>query len=201
MFGLGDIILISWAVYLFYWIINWKKVKPSKEKKFDLARYRALGIIFVIVIIVVSKKFNLLASCRASSSGCIYSNIFSPQHALFALQLIGVLLTVTGVVIAVLARRTLADNWSNTVELKKGHELVTKGVYGYVRHPIYLGIWLMALGTVMYVQSVIVFLIFLFLFGVFALRIGEEEKLMTQTFPKEYPEYKKRVKTIIPFIW
>lgn len=32
-------------------------------------------------------------------------------------------------------------------------------------------------------------------------RIDREERFMTQLFPKEYPEYKKRTKKLIPFVW
>jgi protein-S-isoprenylcysteine O-methyltransferase Ste14 len=36
---------------------------------------------------------------------------------------------------------------------------------------------------------------------IFALRIGKEEKLMLFLFPRHYPEYQKRTKRLVPFVW
>ncbi len=38
------------------------------------------------------------------------------------------------------ARVTLGGNWSRSVTIKQGHELITVGPYGLVRHPIYTGL-------------------------------------------------------------
>ena len=108
---------------------------------------------------------------------------------------------VIGLIVAIIARRQLAGNWGAAVELKKGHELITTGIYGYVRHPIYTGMLLMGLGTTVFINAAPVWISLAVAIVLFAIRARQEEKLMTRTFPKEYPEYKKKVKALIPFIF
>ena len=56
-------------------------------------------------------------------------------------------LCVIGLAFAVWARVTLGRNWSGVVTLKEGHELVERGPYRFVRHPIYTGILTMFFAT------------------------------------------------------
>jgi len=60
---------------------------------------------------------------------------------------IGLAVTATGVGIAIWARLSLGTNWSGTVTLKDDHELVRRGPYRWIRHPIYTGIVVGMLGT------------------------------------------------------
>jgi protein-S-isoprenylcysteine O-methyltransferase Ste14 len=66
-----------------------------------------------------------------------------------AIWWIGLALTAMGVGISIWARISLGANWSGVVTLKKGHELIRVGLYQWVRHPIYTGILLAALGTML----------------------------------------------------
>jgi protein-S-isoprenylcysteine O-methyltransferase len=60
---------------------------------------------------------------------------------------------------------------------------------------------MMFIGSVLTIGKIGGFLgIILLLIGII-IRIGNEEKLLTKNFPKEYPEYKKKVKALIPFIF
>jgi protein-S-isoprenylcysteine O-methyltransferase Ste14 len=78
------------------------------------------------------------------------------------LRVVCVILVGIGLVIALLARGTLAGNWSNDVVIKVDHELITTGVYRYARHPIYTGVLLMGLGSVLLLGTLSAFLGFLF---------------------------------------
>ena len=60
---------------------------------------------------------------------------------------VGVGVQIAGLTLAVLARRYLGRNWSGTVTLKRGHELICAGPYRYVRHPIYTGLLLAFVGS------------------------------------------------------
>ena len=40
------------------------------------------------------------------------------------------------------SHKNLGRNWSATLEIQKGHNIVDAGVYKYIRHPIYSAIWL-----------------------------------------------------------
>src|ERR1700730_3049398 len=61
----------------------------------------------------------------------------------------GVALTGLGVAISIWARLALGSNWSGLVTLTEDHELIRKGPYRWVRHPIYTGILLAMIGTAM----------------------------------------------------
>ena len=103
-------------------------------------------------------------------------------------------------VFLVCARQHPGRNWGQTVSIKKGHELVTSGPYRYVRHPMYAGGLIAAIGSAIVCGSAFIFLLVI-LGALFLWRVGAEDKLMAEQFPNEYPEYKKRTKALIPFIW
>jgi protein-S-isoprenylcysteine O-methyltransferase Ste14 len=113
---------------------------------------------------------------------------------------IGLILNVAGITFLVWAQQRLGRNWSQTVSVKEGHELVTSGLYRWIRHPMYTGGFIACLGSAIVAGGAFVFLL-LFLGAIFLWRVGAEDKLMEQKFPNEYPEYKKRTKGVIPFVW
>jgi protein-S-isoprenylcysteine O-methyltransferase len=116
------------------------------------------------------------------------------------LSSIGVILCAAGMAFLVWARQHLGKNWSQTVSAKIGHELVTSGPYRYVRHPMYAGGLIAAIGSAIVCGGAFIFLLVI-LGSLFLWRVGAEDKLMAEQFPNEYPEYKKRTKALIPFIW
>lgn len=118
----------------------------------------------------------------------------------YGVQILGVILCVLGLAFAIWARRDLGRNWSGTPSMKEDHELVTSGPYRFVRHPIYTGMILALFGSVL--ASGIIWLVIFIIFCInFLYQLPVEEKYMMQLFPNEYPEYKKRTKALIPFVW
>jgi protein-S-isoprenylcysteine O-methyltransferase Ste14 len=113
---------------------------------------------------------------------------------------VGAASCVAGLVCAIWARWTLAGNWSSNVTFKRDHELIVRGPYRFVRHPIYTGLLLMSLGTAVAQTRVGGFVAVLFWFTGFWIKLREEEQLLTRHFPTEYPAYKSRVKAVIPFV-
>jgi protein-S-isoprenylcysteine O-methyltransferase Ste14 len=113
---------------------------------------------------------------------------------------LGGVVAVMGVVFAVWARVTIGRNWSGSVTLKEDHELQTKGPYALARHPIYTGLYAMCLGTALTFGEVVNVLIFVVAVLTFTLKIRSEEALMCEAFPNEYPQYRQRVKSVVPFI-
>ncbi|MGD1084560.1 MAG: isoprenylcysteine carboxylmethyltransferase family protein [Verrucomicrobiota bacterium] len=107
---------------------------------------------------------------------------------------------VAGLGLAIWARRTLAGNWSRGVTFKQGHELVKSGPYRFARHPIYTGMLLMCFGTALSKGRIYCWLGFLILSAGLWIKLRQEEALMMRHFPEEYPAYRERVKSLVPFV-
>lgn len=112
-------------------------------------------------------------------------------------QFAGSLILVSGTIFAVWARIALGRMWSSSAKLKVGHELRTGGPYRIVRHPIYVGLLAMVVGSVL-IFGLILLPVFLFEIIGIVIKIRTEEKLMAATFGTEYLEYRKRVPMLVP---
>lgn len=109
-------------------------------------------------------------------------------------------LCVIGLAFALWARVTLGRNWSGMVTLKEGHELVERGPYRFVRHPIYTGILTMSFATALAQGHLSGLVGTLLMFASFWIKLRDEEELMLQQFPERYADYRRRAKCIIPFV-
>lgn len=90
---------------------------------------------------------------------------------------------------------------SRTVEVQENQKVIDTGLYGVVRHPMYAATLLMFLSMGFVLGAPISFLILLLYVPVIALRIRNEEIVLTAGLPG-YAAYKKRVKyKVIPYIW
>jgi protein-S-isoprenylcysteine O-methyltransferase Ste14 len=112
---------------------------------------------------------------------------------------IGLALLVAGLAFACWARVHLGRNWSGSVTVKEGHELIRSGPYAYVRHPIYTGLITAVLGTAI-VSGTVRAALGLVIITVSLLRkLRTEEGFMRETFPGEYQRYSADVPALIPF--
>jgi len=123
---------------------------------------------------------------------------FAPVNPI--LSVVGVIVCIAGIIFFISARQHLGRNWSQTVSAKQDHELITSGLYRYVRHPMYTGGLTACIGSAIVCGGGFVFLLVL-LGAIFLWRVGAEDRLMEQQFPNDYPAYKKRTKALIPFVW
>jgi len=82
--------------------------------------------------------------------------------------------------------------------VRKDTVLVTTGLYGFVRHPIYLGIFIFLWTLAIMTANLLVLLATLALLAVLYASIDEEEVILIDRFGDEYREYKKRTPRFIP---
>ena len=116
--------------------------------------------------------------------------------------LAGVICLIIGLWLFYRSHADLGTNWSITLEVREGHRLITEGVYRGVRHPMYSALALYAVGQALVIPNWVAGLSNLIAFAVlFALRIGEEERMMAQQFGAEYAAYAARTKRLIPRVW
>ena len=90
---------------------------------------------------------------------------------------------------------------SRTIEVQEDQKVIDTGLYGIVRHPMYMATVFLFLAMPLVLGSVISFLIMLCYIPIIAKRIRNEEKVLTEGL-QGYEEYRKKVKyRMIPFIW
>jgi protein-S-isoprenylcysteine O-methyltransferase Ste14 len=90
---------------------------------------------------------------------------------------------------------------SRTVEVQKEQRVIDTGLYGIVRHPMYMATVLLFLSMPLVLGSVLSFVIMLAYIPIIMKRIRNEEKVLSEGL-KGYAEYKIKVKyRLIPFVW
>jgi protein-S-isoprenylcysteine O-methyltransferase Ste14 len=184
----GTFIIACWAAFLVYLVIAAMTTKRTVRR--NRQRWRFWIVISVVILMsVLVSVFPALADrlSKASAGGSVPRDLAAD------------IVTALGVATALWARIVLGGNWSSSAEIKEGQELVERGPYRYVRHPIYSGLLLMVVGLAVWYGPIVV-LPLVVLFLVLWIRSRQEESLLTSYFPQAYPEYKRRTKALIPFV-
>lgn len=116
------------------------------------------------------------------------------------LQLAGVIVFTFGLAIALLARVALGNNWSDIEigRVKDDHALVNRGVYRYVRHPIYTGDLAMLVGFELCLNSWLVIAVVAIAIPTISRAIREEKVLAKSV--SGYEAYCLQTKRFIPFV-
>lgn len=103
----------------------------------------------------------------------------------------------------ILYAEVLRENvWlSRTVEVQEGQKIIDTGLYGLVRHPMYMSTLLLFLSMPLILGSLYSFLLMLLYVPIIAKRIRNEEQVLEQGLAG-YADYKRRVRyRIIPCVW
>ncbi len=163
--------------------------QPGSSNEEDWDRYVVYGIaiIFTIWIIIMpldAKRFG-----------------WSPTFPIW-LELIGIAMLVGSFF---LFFRSYTDNTylSPLVRIQddRGQEVISTGVYGFVRHPMYLGATLMLIGTPLLLGSLYGLLLGFAGMILLMIRILGEEEMLTRRLDG-YRDYKQKVRyRLIPFVW
>jgi protein-S-isoprenylcysteine O-methyltransferase Ste14 len=118
-----------------------------------------------------------------------------------AIDYLGLALTILGLSFAAWARVTIGRNWGDLITVQQDHELMRKGPYGIVRHPIYSGFMLATLGTALIrgdsgslISAALVVICWSY-------KARLEEAFMIEHFGAEYEQYRQQVKGLIPGVW
>lgn len=184
------IFLILWRFYWHFTEQKAEKEKPKKNKNYAFFhKNNAIKLITLATFIPVSLQLLGLTILP-----------FAEKH--LWLQVLGFFLVAAGWFISVRGRHDLGTNWARSYDyqVKDKQELVTTGIYKYIRHPIYSGIALMFLGSELIVQSYMVY-IYLLIYIAAYIQASWEEKLLISHFGEKYSTYMKRSKRFIPFLW
>jgi protein-S-isoprenylcysteine O-methyltransferase Ste14 len=118
----------------------------------------------------------------------------------WAAAVAGLLLMAAGAALLLAALLKLGRNLSPLPYPKDGGTLVQTGAYGLVRHPIYSGAIAVALGWALCVHGELTLAYAVALFVLFAVKSRREERWLVDKFT-EYPDYQRRVRRLIPFVY
>jgi protein-S-isoprenylcysteine O-methyltransferase Ste14 len=186
------VVIVSWFVFgwVFFRFLRGKPPTGTERRRDSTSRFGLAlqGVGYVFLWAFMRQKFTHLA----------------PFGQL--LDIVVALLTIASVVSSVWLVRsavgTLGKQWSLTARVLEGHKLIKTGVYGWVRHPIYTGMFGMLLATGLAVSrwhglcaGMIVF------WAGTIIRVRSEERLLRATFGAEYEEYARRVPAVLPGVY
>jgi protein-S-isoprenylcysteine O-methyltransferase Ste14 len=114
---------------------------------------------------------------------------------------LGVLLYAAGGVLRLAPVFVLGRRFSGLVAIQPEHRLVSSGLYGIIRHPSYLGLFVLSLGWGLAFRSGVGVILAVLTLPVLLARIDAEERLLSETFGAEYDAYRARTWRLIPYVY
>jgi protein-S-isoprenylcysteine O-methyltransferase Ste14 len=174
-----------WIVFLVYWTIGAFKTRRTAKKESFAARY---GVMFVEVC-----GFVLLFDDDITS-GVLNRRVVHVH----GLAVAGVVLIWIGIAQALWARWHLGQYWSARITIKEDHKLIRTGPYSRLRHPIYSGIDLAAIGSALVINQwrcVIGVCIIIIGFWIKAMR---EEAMLKAQFGDAFAEHSQSTGFLLP---
>ena len=180
---------VVWIFFLLYWQI--KAAKTKSTQRLEPAASRILRIFIFLIAIV------LLSTTRIPLR-LLYLQVWPVGFWPFWL---GAAVTIAGLLFAVWGREYLGTNWSRSVTIKQGHELITSGPYAVVRHPIYTGILTGFLGMAIAVSQVRGFIALALIFLALWIKLRFEEQWMRSQFGETYVAYVRHTAALVPYLF
>jgi protein-S-isoprenylcysteine O-methyltransferase Ste14 len=175
-----------WVLFGVFWLVAALNSKATKRRESWLQR---LG--YILPLVAASFLFSRPEAHRGWLGARLFP--FTPT-----VEWIGVAVVAAGIAICFWARWHLGSNWSGTVTLKEGHELIRSGPYRTIRHPIYTGILLALFGTAVQIGQVRGFLAFVVAWASFYVKARREESFLGQEFGDRFAEHLHRTGMFLP---
>jgi protein-S-isoprenylcysteine O-methyltransferase Ste14 len=171
----------------------WEVLKRKPHQSSSLATRKPT----VFVLAVKAVKIGILLGIAAQT---MLADLLPITDDAGALRIIGFAVFTTGLLMAIVSRIQLGKNWSDIETARVGAEqaVVAKGLYRFIRHPIYVGDLLLLVGLELSLNSWLVILAVLIAPIVLRQAIIEERSLVTSL--PGYGAYCMRTKRFIPFV-
>jgi protein-S-isoprenylcysteine O-methyltransferase Ste14 len=185
--NLRGLMIGLWLLWGLYWVISSQNTKVTQRRESPSSR------IFYSALLLTG---GLLMAVPRGLLGWFATPLLPDALLRFRLALV---MLAAGLAFTVWARVHIGRNWSGTVTLKEGHELVRSGPYALVRHPIYTGLLLAFTGTAIACgdPAAVIGLALALVSFLYKLRI--EEGFMRTMFPGQYESYAAAVPALVPF--
>jgi len=176
-----------WLFWALYWFIAAQSAKPVERRESAASRAAHVVPLAIAAWLLISPRLPKVLA-------------YHWLVATSAWQLVGSVAVLSGIAIAVWARRVLGRNWSGSVTVKQEHELIVAGPYRIVRHPIYTGLLLALAGTALARGNVAGVLAFVIATAALWRKLRLEEQWMRETFGAGYANYAAVVPALVPFV-
>ncbi|MDE2447981.1 MAG: isoprenylcysteine carboxylmethyltransferase family protein, partial [Gammaproteobacteria bacterium] len=184
-----EIIMAFWLVYGGVWLVTAFRLKPTVRASDSSSRMWQL----LILVCAAELLFGKATGVALLDARCL--------PAVAGLVGLGIALTAAGAAFSIVARLYLGQNWSATATIKQDHELIRRGPYGLVRHPIYTGTLIAAIGTAIALGEIRDLLALPLVIVGFWLKARSEERLLMSNFGDRYGAYRREVRSaIIPYV-
>ena len=177
-----------WILFLLYWQIKAANTKTTQRLEPAASRLLRVFIFLIAIALLVTTRIPF---------PWLYLQLWPVGLWPFWL---GAAVTIAGLLFAVWARQHLGSNWSRSVTIKQGHELITTGPYAVVRHPIYTGILTGFLGMAIAISQVRGFIVVVLVFLALWIKLRMEEQWMRSQFGEAYAAYAHRTAALVPYL-
>ena len=176
----------AWVAWSTYWFIAARHVSRTRLSEGWLPRMQHLlpaAIGFVLIF----------HGGRMLLHGRMY-------HGAWA-AVLGLSMTVVGLLFAVWARVHLGRYWSGIITVKEDHQLIRSGPYRHVRHPVYSGFLLAVLGSAITAGTGDALAGFVLILLAYLVKMRREEAVLSREFGDQYLSFKKEVAALCPLIY
>jgi len=179
-----------WIVWWAYWVISARKriqssqqAEAKREPRLGRLGYLGLMIAGFVLLFLKAEPINLQ----------------HPTWPTFSTRLIaGLSIQIAGLAFAIWARRTLGKNWTGRITTGGTQELVMRGPYRLVRHPIYSGLLFAVLGTAIVMGKIHAYIGFALIVVSVLIKLRREEIALREHFGGAYVEYAQQVPLLLP---
>lgn len=177
-----------WLAWIIYWSVAAATVKATERRESPRSRATYMTMLAAGVALMMWPR----------GENPLFWRFVPPTTAI---QVLAVVIVVAGLLFSVWARLHLGRNWSGTVTLKRDHELIRSGPYRFVRHPIYTGLSLAILGTVLSLGEWRGLIALVLIVASFVRKIAIEEDFLRGIFRDEYEHYRTETAALVPFVY
>jgi protein-S-isoprenylcysteine O-methyltransferase Ste14 len=168
-------------------ISNRQRKEPKSNRQVTTQEKVLLGLLFLAMFFV--------PIFYAATAWLDFANYTLPSWTGW----LGVVIITGALIIFWRAHADLGLNWSPTLEIREKHELITRGIYSVIRHPMYASQWIWVIAQPLLLQNWVAgFLNLLVFIPFYILRVKAEEKLMLGQFGDQYRSYMQKVGAAFP---
>jgi protein-S-isoprenylcysteine O-methyltransferase Ste14 len=179
----------AWGLILLVWIPSYFMTRKAVRRGQPLLQVLATSLIALAFFLLFQRRWG-------GPLGLRLTEVPAP------VALIANLVCFAAAGFAIWSRLTLGRNWSGALaSVGENHELVVRGPYRFVRHPIYAGFLAAMLATAITIGTLASYLAVAVGLVAFLLRIHIEEGLMLSQFPDAYRAYQRRTPALVPGVF